>query len=89
MTPQEQIEQMLIDNDEGLCGLYYENVVSSDYDSIVSIVKQAIDAYKNTSLYNCDDDCNEIPIGTYEDKMRALANYFRRIADDIEADIEN
>ena len=89
MTPQEQIEQMLRDNDDRLCSSHYEDIATSDYDSVVSIVKQAIGAYEKTSLYDYDDDDNEVPIGTHEDKMRALANYFRRIADDIEADIEN
>lgn len=88
MTAQEQIKQMLIDNDERLCGFYYEDVVSSDYDSIVSILKQSIDAYEKTSLCDYDDDCNEVPIGTYEDKMKALADYLRHVANTIEADIK-
>lgn len=70
MTPQEQIEQMLWDNDESLCGNAYEDIVTSYYDSIVSVLDQAIDAYRD--------------IGTHKDKMNALANYLRRVANDIE-----
>lgn len=88
MTAQEQIKQMLIDNDERLCGFHYEDIITSDYDTIVSILKQGIEAYKKTSLCDYDDDCNEVPIGTYEDKMKALADYLRHVADTIEADIE-
>lgn len=84
MTPQEQIEQMLIDNDEYLGGDAYEDIVTSEYDSIVSILDQAIEAYKQTDIYEITDDNEERIIGTYKDKMNALANYLRRVANDIE-----
>lgn len=84
MTPQEQIEQMLIDNDESLGGDAYEDIVTSEYDSIVSVLDQAIEAYKDTDIYEITDDDEEHLIGTYKDKMNALANYLRSVADDIE-----
>lgn len=84
MTPQEQIEQMLVDNDESLGGDAYEDIVTSEYDSIVSVLDQAIEAYKKTDIYEITDDNEEQIIGTYKDKMNALANYLRRVADDIE-----
>lgn len=84
MTPQKQIEQMLWDNDESLCGNAYEDIVTSYYDSIVSVLDQAIDAYRDTDIYEITDDNKEQIIGTHKDKMNALANYLRRVADDIE-----
>lgn len=84
MTPQEQIEQMLWDNDEYLGGDAYEDIVTSEYDSIVSILDQAIEAYKQTDIYEITDDKEERIIGTYKDKMNALANYLRSVANDIE-----
>lgn len=84
MTPQEQIEQMLIDNDESLGRDAYEDIVTSEYDSIVSVLDQAIEAYKDTDIYEITDDDEEHLIGTYKDKMNALANYLRSVADDIE-----
>lgn len=84
MTAQETIEQMLRNNDEALTGNAYEDIVSSDYDSIVSILDQAIDAYTKTDLYEITDDDEEQPIGTDKDKMNALANYLRYVADKIE-----
>lgn len=84
MTPQEQIEQMLIDNDEYLGGEAYEDIITSEYDSIVSVLDQAIEAYKKTDIYEITDDNEEQIIGTYKDKMNALANYLRRVANDIE-----
>lgn len=84
MTPQEQIEQMLWDNDESLCGNAYEDIVTSYYDSIVSVLDQAIDAYRDTDIYEITDDNEEQIIGTRKDKMNALANYLRRVANDIE-----
>lgn len=84
MTPQEQIEQMLWDNDESLCGNAYEDIVTSYYDSIVSVLDQAIEAYKVTDIYEITDDNEERIIGTHKDKMNALANYLRRVANDIE-----
>lgn len=84
MTPQEQIEQMLIDNDEYLGGDTYEDIVTSEYDSIVSVLDQAIEAYKATDIYEITDNNEERLIGTYKDKMNALANYLRSVADDIE-----
>lgn len=84
MTPQEQIEQMLWDNDESLCGNAYEDIVTSYYDSIVSILDQAIEAYRDTDIYEITDDNEEQIIGTHKDKMNALANYLRRVANDIE-----
>ena len=84
MTPQEQIEQMLVDNDESLGGDAYEEIVTSEYDSIVSVLDQAIEAYKKTDIYEITDDNEEQVIGTYKDKMNALANYLRRVANDIE-----
>ena len=84
MTPQEQIEQMLVDNDENLGGDAYEDIVTSEYDSIVSVLDQAIEAYKKTDIYEITDDNEERIIGTHKDKMNALANYLRRIANDIE-----
>lgn len=62
MTSQEQIEQMLWDNDEYLGGDAYEDIITSEYDSIVSVLDQAI----------------------HKDKMNALANYLRRVTNDIE-----
>lgn len=84
MTPQEQIEQMLIDNDEYLGGEAYEDIITSEYDSIVSVLDQAIEAYKKTDIYEITDDNDEQIIGTYKDKMNALANYLRSLANDIE-----
>ena len=84
MTAQETIEQMLRNNDEALTGNAYEDIVSSDYDSIVSILDQAIDAYAKTEIYEVTDDCDEKLIGTDKDKMNALANYLRYVADKIE-----
>ena len=84
MTPQEQIEQMLWDNDEYLGGEAYEDIITSEYDSIVSVLDQAIEAYKKTDIYEITDDNEEQIIGTYKDKMNALANYLRRVANDIE-----
>lgn len=84
MTPQEQIEQMLADNDESLGGDAYEDIITSEYDSIVSVLDQAIEAYRDTDIYEITDDNEERIIGTYEDKMNALANYLRSVADDIE-----
>lgn len=84
ITPQEQIEQMLIDNDEYLGGDAYENIITSEYDSIVSVLDQAIEAYKKTDIYEITDDNDEQIIGTYKDKMNALANYLRSVANDIE-----
>ena len=84
MTPQEQIEQMLWDNDEYLGGDAYEDIITSEYDSIVSVLDQAIEAYKKTDIYEITDDNEEQIIGTYKDKMNALANYLRRVANDIE-----
>ena len=84
MTPQEQIEQMLFNNDELLGGNAYEDIIASEYDSIVSILDQAIEAYKKTDIYEITDDNEELPVGTYKDKMNALANFLRSVADDIE-----
>jgi hypothetical protein len=84
MTPQEQIEQMLWDNDEYLGGDAYEDIVTSEYDSIVSVLDQAIEAYQKTDIYEITDDNEEQIIGTYKDKMNALANYLRRVANEIE-----
>lgn len=84
ITPQEQIEQMLIDNDEYLGGDAYEDIITSEYDSIVSVLDQAIEAYKKTDIYEITDDNEEQIIGTYKDKMNALANYLRSVANDIE-----
>ena len=84
MTPQEQIEQMLIDNDEYLGREAYEDIITSEYDSIVSVLDQAIEAYKQTDIYEITDDNEERIIGTYKDKINALANYLRRVANDIE-----
>ena len=84
MTPQEQIEQMLVDNDESLGGDAYEDIITSEYDSFVSILDQAIEAYQKTDIYEITDDNEERLIGTYKDKMNALANYLRGVADEIE-----
>ena len=80
----EQIEQMLWDNDEYLGGDAYEDIITSEYDSIVSVLDQAIEAYKKTDIYEITDDNEEQIIGTHKDKMNALANYLRRVANDIE-----
>lgn len=84
MTAQETIEQMLRNNDEALTGNAYEDITSSEYDSIVSILDQAIDVYAVTKIYEITDDDEEQPIGTDKDKMNALANYLRYVADKIE-----
>lgn len=84
MTPQEQIEQMLWDNDESLSGDAYEDIITSEYDSIVSVLDQAIEAYKATDIYEITDDNEEQIIGTHKDKMNALANYLCRVANEIE-----
>lgn len=84
MTPQKQIEQMLWDNDEYLGGDAYEDIITSEYDSIVSVLDQAIEAYKQTDIYEITDDNEERIIGTHKDKMNALANYLRRVANEIE-----
>ena len=84
MTPQERIEQMLLDNDESLAGYYYEEIMTSDYDSIVSILNQAIRAYEKTEIYDYENDDDDVQLGTKRDKMNALANYLRHVANKIE-----
>lgn len=75
---------MLRDNAEDLTGCAYEDITSSEYNSIVSILNQAIDVYAVTKIYEITDDDEEQPIGTDKDKMNALANYLRYVADKIE-----
>lgn len=71
-------------DNEDLTGRAYEDITSSEYDSIVSISDQAIDVYAVTKIYEITDDDEEQPIGTDKDKMNALANYLRYVADKIE-----
>ncbi len=55
---------------KGLAVMHNEDKIS-EYDSIVSVLDQAISLQKDRHLRNADDNEEQI-IGTYMDKMNAL-----------------
>lgn len=77
------IFQMLLDNNEVLSGDAYEDIATSDYDSVASLMPELIAAYYKTDIYDCTDNNFGANVGTIGDKTEALARYFETLAKDI------
>lgn len=73
-------DPLVLENVAFLAELFYQD----EKENIKELIDQAIDAYRDTDIYEITDDNEEQIIGTRKDKMNALANYLRRVADDIE-----
>lgn len=77
------IFQMLLNNNEALAGDAYEDIATSDYDSVASLIPELIAAYYQTDIYDYTDNNFGAKIGTADDKTEALARYFEALTKDI------
>lgn len=83
----ERLYQLIIDDDECLCGSQWEDLVVCEYDTPQSIVNQFVKIFLNNNFREFDDDVDDfVSIANREERREALIKFFEKIVDDLKED---
>lgn len=83
----ERLYQLIIEDDECLCGSQWEDLVVCEYDTPQSIVNQFVKIFLNNNLREFDDDVDAfVSIANREERREALIKFFEKIVDDLKED---
>lgn len=83
----ERLYQLIIEDDECLCGSQWEDLVVCEYDTPQSIVNQFVKIFLNNNLREFDDDVDAfVSIANREERRGALIKFFEKIVDDLKED---
>lgn len=83
----ERLYQLIIEDDECLCGSQWEDLVVCEYDTPQSIVNQFVKIFLNNNLREFDDDVYAfVSIANREERREALIKFFEKIVDDLKED---
>lgn len=80
----ERLYQLIIDDDECLCGSQWEDLVVCEYDTPQSIVNQFVKIFLNNTFREFDDDVDAfVSIANREERKEALIKYFEKLTEDL------
>lgn len=83
----ERLFQLIIEDDECLCGSQWEDLVVSEYDTPQSIVNQFVNIFINNTFREFDDDIDAfVSIANREERKEALIKYFEKVIEDLRED---
>lgn len=78
----ERLYQLIIDDDECLCGSQWEDLVVCEYDTPQSIVNQFVKIFLNNNFREFDDDVDDfVSIANREERREALIKFFEHIVE--------
>lgn len=85
MTNQENVERLyklIIDDDECLCGIQWEDLTVYEYDTPQSIVNEFVKIFLNNNFREFDDDVDDfVSIANREERKEALIKFFEYIVE--------
>lgn len=80
----ERLYQLIIENDECLCGSQWEDLVVCEYDTPQSIVGEFIKIFLVTNFKEFDEEIDDfVTIANREERKEALIKFFETIVKDL------
>ena len=80
----ERLYQLIIEDDEWLCGSQWEDLVVCEYDTPQSIVNQFVNIFLNNNFREFDDDIDAyVSIANREERKEALIKFFEKVIEDL------
>mgnify|MGYP001258073964 CR=1 FL=1 len=80
----ERLYQLIIENDEWLCGSQWEDLVVCEYDTPQSIVNQFVNIFLNNNFREFDYDIDAyVSIANREERKEALIKFFEKVIEDL------
>lgn len=79
----ERLYQLIIEDDECLCGSQWEDLVVCEYDTPQSIVNQFVKIFLNNNFREFDDVDDFVSIANREERKEALIKFFEKVTEDL------
>lgn len=80
----ERLYQLIIDDDECLCGIQWEDMYISEYDTPQSIINDFVRIFLYTDFTEFDDNIDDfISIANREERKEALIKFFEKVIEDL------
>ncbi|EEI83514.1 hypothetical protein [Anaerococcus tetradius] len=85
----ERLYQLIIEDDERLCGSQWEDLVVCEYDTPQSILNQFINIFLNNTFREFDEDIDAfVSVANREERKEALIKFFETVVKDLKEDKE-
>lgn len=80
----EKLYQLIIKDDECLCGSQWEDLAVCEYDTPKSIINEFTNIFVNNTFREFDDNTDTfVPIANREERKAALIKFFEKIVEDL------
>lgn len=80
----EKLYQLIIKDDECLCGSQWENLTICKYDTPKSIINEFTNIFVNNTFRKFDDNTDTfVSIANREERKAALIKFFEKIVEDL------
>lgn len=80
----EKLYQLILEDDERLCGSQWEDMYISEYDTPQSMIDDFVRIFLNTDFEEFDDNADDfVPIANREERKVALIKFFEKIVEDL------
>ena len=80
----ERLYQLIIEDNEWLCGSQWEDLVVCEYDTPQSLVNQFVNIFLNNNFREFDDDIDAyVSIANREERKDALIKFFEKVIEDL------
>lgn len=80
----EKLYQLIIKDDERLCGSQWEDLAVCEYDTPKSIINEFTNIFVNNTFREFDDNADTfVPIANKEERKVALIKFFEKIVEDL------
>lgn len=80
----ERLYQLIIEDDERLCGSQWEDLVVCEYDTPQSILNQFINIFLNNTFREFDEDIDVfVSAANREERKEALIKFFEKVIEDL------
>lgn len=80
----ERLYQLIIEDDERLCGSQWEDLVVCEYDTPQSIINDFVRIFLYTDFTEFDDNIDDfISIANREERKEALIKFFEKVIEDL------
>lgn len=80
----ERLYQLIIEDDECLCGCQWEDMYISEYDTPQSIINDFVRIFLDTDFTEFDDNIDDfVSIANREERRETLIKYFETIVENL------
>lgn len=86
----ERLYQLIIEDDEWLCGSQWEDLAVCEYDTPQSIVNQFVNIFLNNNFREFDDGIDAyVSIANREERKEALVKFFEKVIEDLKEVVDD